>query len=131
MRSSKASKEAKQPDKEAQQEQKLILKDVRDKMFRAAVVPAAYSVEEFLLGMCKFDEIRMKTIKLTEDEVSSRCRYMVTVHLDLALVHHWTNSVQGKAVEKPFWLKTSILKSHAEHKTCCIEFKVQVLLHGC
>lgn len=74
-RSSKASKAeaAKVPDKEAQQEQKLILKDVREGMLRAAVVPAAYSVEEFLLGCCKFEEIRLKSIRLTEDEVRVMC----------------------------------------------------------
>lgn len=68
----KSNKEvSKQPDKEAQLEQKLILKDVRDKAFRAAVVPCAYSVEEFVLGLVRFEEIRLKSIKLTEDEVSS------------------------------------------------------------
>lgn len=79
MRSSKAAKGAKQPDKEAQQEQKLILKDVKDNMFRAAVVPAAYSVDEFLLGACTFQEVRMKGIKLTEDEVSSSTQSVALV----------------------------------------------------
>jgi hypothetical protein len=70
MRANKAAKDAvKKPDKDAQQEQKLILKDVRDNMFRAAVLPAAYSVEEFLLGACTFPEHRLKVIKLAEDEV--------------------------------------------------------------
>ena len=68
MRANKAAKDAvKKPDKDAQQEQKLILKDVRDNMFRAAVLPAAYSVEEFLLGACTFPEHRLKVIKLAED----------------------------------------------------------------
>lgn len=106
MRSSKGSKEATQPDKEAQQEQKLILKDVRDKMFRAAVVPATYSVEEFLLGVCKFDEIRMKTIKLTEDEVSSRCRYGDSTSGN-CFGSSMDDSDQGKAVREPIWLETS------------------------
>ncbi len=69
----KAPKEApKQPDKEAQQEQKLLLRDVKDNMFRAAIVPAAYSTEEFLLGACKFKEVRLKCIKLVENEVGNR-----------------------------------------------------------
>jgi len=71
MSTRKSSKDVKQPDKAAQEEQKLILKDVRDNMFRACMVPAAYSVEEFLVGACKFQEFRMKSIKLAEDEVST------------------------------------------------------------
>lgn len=67
----KSKEVSKQPDKEAQLEQKHILKDVRDKAFRAAMVPCAYSVEEFVLGLVRFEEIRLKSIKLTEDEVSS------------------------------------------------------------
>jgi hypothetical protein len=79
MRAQKAAKDAvKKPDKEAQQEQKLILKDVRDNMFRAAVLPAAYSVEEFLLGACTFPEHRLKVIKLAEDEVGGGPSILLT-----------------------------------------------------
>jgi hypothetical protein len=79
-RSSRAPKQdasKQQPDKEAQQEQKLLLRDVKDNMFRAAVVPAALSTEEFLLGAVKFDEIRLKSIKLIENEV--RAKVVMTV----------------------------------------------------
>eukprot|EP00775_Hariotina_reticulata_P002289 gene2289-2599_t len=52
-----------------QQEQRRILQDLKDNMFRACVVPAAYSIEEFVCGQCTFPEYRLRVIKLSEDEV--------------------------------------------------------------
>lgn len=58
--------------KETQREQQQVLRDIKEKMFRAAVVPAAYSVEEWVMAACApLPEFRLKTIRLTEDEV--RC----------------------------------------------------------
>lgn len=46
-----------------------IIRDLKDGMIRAAVVPCCYSLEEFFLGLCTFPEFRLKNLKLLEEEV--------------------------------------------------------------
>lgn len=106
---------SKQPDKAAQQEQKLILQDLRDNMFRAAVVPCAYSAEEFLVGCCEFKELRLKSIKLTEDEVRER-------EMPADLTHEL-----GPAY-RPLALLSSSPQPHPHHWAACWGQSVSPLL---
>jgi hypothetical protein len=62
-------KEKQQEDSRALAERRLVLRDLKDNVFRASVVPAAYSLEEYAVGLCRFKEHRLRVIKLQEDEV--------------------------------------------------------------
>jgi hypothetical protein len=64
-------KERQQEDPRALAERRLVLRDLKDNVFRASVVPAAYSLEEYAVGLCRFKEYRLRVIKLQEDEVGA------------------------------------------------------------
>lgn len=57
-----------------------LIKDIKDGVIRATVVPCCYSLEEFFLGLCYFPEIRLKNLKLLEEEVRNRSTTMETAH---------------------------------------------------
>lgn len=49
-----------------------MIKDIKDGVIRAAVVPCCYSLEEFMLGLCHFPEFRFKNLRLLEEEVRTQ-----------------------------------------------------------
>ncbi len=60
----------------AMQEQREVIQDAKEGVLRTVVVPAAYSVEEFIANGLNWTQFRLRRLKLTEPEVgygSSAC----------------------------------------------------------